>query len=390
MPRFISHPDCTLLLSYDISLMPMSSFLGPFALRARIPEKSISPYLSRALRWTETQASIFAYTNLRQCDAQALWLNMQDSANEDGWQELRLPSRKECPKLFYSFHISKDSFSLLLTDLISIWDCSLDKYDILAEAARQQASIDPSESTHQFGLLLSKLRESLQDDQNTLVRGNSPASQNLLLRTKIGLPRPLKPLDWTFRLGQKNASELAEQLLRPSLHEVSVSQDKINSLLRIIKDKDHVISRLLDRIGTSAIDLSLIFPGIAGTSSRKGGQFSVADAKKHVAGMATFDEKNWIKQFSNDEGYEGADRTGLKNLVTGCEKCFAHTRQQHENWLNGLATSDREVLSDRTSNNKPQFSLGRTTKPASAVAGDELTESDDDFEVDTFILTTHT
>jgi len=312
---------------------------------------------------------------------------MQDPSNEDGWQELHLPSRKECPKLFYSFRISKDSISLLLTDLISIWDCSLDKYDIFAEAARQQASIDPSESSGQFGLLLSKLRECLQDGHSTLLRDCSPASQGLLLRTNIGLPRPLKPLDWTFRLEQKNASELAEQLLRPSLHEVSVSQDKINSLLRIIKDKDHVISRLLDRIGTSAIDLSLIFPGVAGTSSRKGGQLTVADAKKHVAGMALFDENLWTKQFSNEDGYEGADRTGLKNLVTGCEKCFVHTRQQHEDWLNGLATSDKGILKNTASKNQSQSSMGRTPSAIPEPEGDESTESDDDFEVRTFIPT---
>lgn len=309
---------------------------------------------------------------------------MQHSANE-GWQELNLPSRKECPKLFYSFHISKDSFALRLTDLISIWECSLDKYGILAEAARQQATIDPSESTHQFGVLLSKLRESLQGGQNSLVRDNSHVSQNLSLRTNVCLPRPLKPLDWTFHLEQKNASELAERLLRPSLHEVSVSQDKINSLLGILKDKDHVISRLLDRIGTSAIDLGLIFPGIAGTSSRKGGQLSVADARKHVAGMAVFDERSWVQQFSNDDGYEGADRTGLKNLVRGCEKCFVHTREQHEDWLNGLATSDKGAIKNTASKSQSQASTGRTARPISE-SGDEPTGSEDDFEVSTFVL----
>lgn len=304
-------------------------------------------------------------------------------ASEEGWQELQLPSRKECPKLFYSLHTSKDSFTLILTDLISIWECSLDKYDILAEAARQQASIDPSESTHQFGLLLSKLRESLQDHngQNALVRDSNHISRNLLLRTKIDLPRPLKPLDWTFRLGQKNASELAEQLLRPSLHEVSVSQDKIGSLLRIIKDKDHVISRLLDRIGTSAIDLGLIFPGIAGTSARKGSQLSVADAKKHVAGMATFEEMSWIKQFSNNDGYEGADRTGLRNLVRGCEKCFVHTREQHEDWLSGLGTSDQGAFRSGASNEQSRSSTGKALENAPKRGDTPTTESDDDFEV---------
>lgn len=308
------------------------------------------------------------------------------TTDQEGWQELRLPSREECPKLFYSFHTSKDSFSLFLTDLISLWDCSLDKYDILAEAARQQTSIDPSESTHQFGLLLSKLRESLQDNngQSVLARDSSHLSQNLLLRTKINLPRPLKPLNWIFRLEQKNASELAEQLLRPSLHEVSVSQDKIGSLQRIIKEKDHVISRLLDRIKTSGIDLGLDFPSFAVVSSRKGGQLSVADAKKHVPGMAEFDVKSWIKQFSNEDGYEGADRAGLRNLVKGCEKCFVHTREQHEDWISGLTTSDnkRAILIGGVNAQSGLDTGGLVT--LSSKWEETPTESDDDFEVGLF------
>lgn len=304
---------------------------------------------------------------------------MPDSTNQ-GWQELQLPSRRECPKLFYSFSANKDSLTLLLTDLIAIWDCSLDKYDILAEAARQRASIDPSESSAQFEVLLSKLRQSLQDGQNVLVRDKSHASQALLLRTTVKLPKPLRALGWQFRLISQNASELAERLLRPSLHEVSVSQDKIESLLRIIKEKDHVISRLLDRIGNTSVDLGLIFPGITGASSRKGGQLSVTDAKKHVVGMAGFDEKSWVKKFSNEEGYEGADRTGLQNLVRGCEKCFVHTREQHEDWLSRLSTP---AQLERVVDNGEAQSQHAPNPPATVPSdsGDESTESDNDFEV---------
>lgn len=297
----------------------------------------------------------------------------------EGWQELQVPSRRQCPKLFYSFFTHEESITLLLTDLISIWESSLDKPEILREAARQHTSIDPSVSTDQFRVLLTKLRKSLKDGENALARGNGSNSQVLLLQTKADLPRPLRPLEWTFILEPQTASELAEQILRPSLHEVSVSQDKITSLLRIIKDKDHVISRLLERTGNSAADLGLFFPGITGFASRKGGHVSVADAKKHVPGMASFDEKSWTQQFSNDDGYQGADRTGLSNLVRGCEKCFAHTKADHESWIKGLSSSNKvHQTRDRSSQAKSPV---RKAPPQKPEPDDESTDSNDDFEV---------
>lgn len=299
---------------------------------------------------------------------------MVASANE-GWHELQIPSRQQCPKLFYSFSTSEDSFIFLLTDLISIWDCSLDKAGILGEAARQHTSVDPSVSSDQFQVLLSKLRKGLNDGNNTLVRDTGGNSQTLLLWTSINLPHPLKPLEWTFTLRLQSSAELAERILHPSLHEVSVSQDKINSLLRIIKDKDHVISRLLDRIGNSAVDLGLIFPGISGFASRKGGHVSVADAKKHIPGMASFDEHFWTKEFANEEGYEGADRTGLTHLVRGCEKCFAHSKSDHENWVMGLPSSEQPDHRD----SKESRSGTKSTRQK-VQERDESTDSDD-FEV---------
>jgi hypothetical protein len=188
----------------------------------------------------------------------------------------------------------------------------------------------------------------------------------------------LKPLNWTFTLAQQNASELAERLLRPSLHEVAVDQDKINSLLRVIKDKDHVISRLLDSLGNSAVDLGLIFPSVTGYGSRKGGGVSVNDAKKHVPGMAGFDEKSWINRFAKEDGYEGADRTGLTNLVSGCEKCFVHTRAQHDDWLRNLSASDKP---DGITTGSKTTSSRADTRNKHNIDKDESTDSDNDFEV---------
>ncbi|KIX08203.1 uncharacterized protein Z518_02859 [Rhinocladiella mackenziei CBS 650.93] len=303
---------------------------------------------------------------------------MRPGTANEGWQQLQLPSRRQCPKLFYAFTAQKDSFTLLLTDLISLWSVSLDRDDIITEAARQHASIDPSASTDQFGVLLSRIRESLKEGKNALVREDGRGTDILLLRTTVELPRPLRPLEWTFRLEPQNASELAEHILRPSLHEISISHDKIESLHQIIKDKDHVISRLLDRIGNSAVDLGLIFPGITGFTPHKYGHVSVADAKKYVPGMAAFEETSWSERFFKDEGYEGADRTGLANLVRGCEKCFAHTKSQHESWVKSLSSSG--TLDNNGDNGTQLRAAARKASQQQQDPGDDSTDSNDDFE----------
>ncbi|ETI20017.1 hypothetical protein G647_09032 [Cladophialophora carrionii CBS 160.54] len=293
----------------------------------------------------------------------------------EGWRELQTSSRRQCPKLFYQFSTTCESLTLLVTDLISIWETNLDSYDIKATAARQHTTIDPSASARQFEVLLSKLRHSLSDGDNTITRGSEKSSQTLHLRTTIDLPHPLKPLDWTFTLEPQTSSELAERILRPSLHEVAVSQSKINSLLSIVREKDHVISKLLDRIGNSAVDLSLVFPGIAGLASRKGSHVSVADAKKRVPGMAEFDEEGWIKQFANDDGYEGADRTGLSKLVRGCEKCFVHSKSEHDNWVKDLPTTTamlRGVKDGAQRKSPPMTSAKMKSRPDNESTDDEF------------------
>lgn len=312
---------------------------------------------------------------------------MPDSGRHDGWQELQVPSRRQCPKLFYSLNIEDESLTLLMTDLISVWEKSLDKYDIIGESARQRTSIDPSVSSDQFEVLLTKIAKSLKDGENVLSKPGDQDSQALLLKTKIDLPKPLKPLEWTFKLVPRDASEMAERILRPSLHEVAVSQEKIKSLLRTIKDKDHIISRLLERIGSSSIDLSLVFPGITGLA-RRGAQVTVSDAKKHVPGMASFDEKSWIKQFANDDGYEGADRTGLGILVRGCEKCFAHSKVEHKDWVKDLSSPTRKEVAGSKKTEQPKATMKKHVRSEST-SNDESTDSDDDFEVRGLILHGH-
>ena len=185
---------------------------------------------------------------------------------------------------------------LNVTDFLSLWQCSLDSDQFISEAQTQNCSIDPSESRCQADTLRKKLHEALEDGQNVLYRPQHQASDNdFTLKTTKLLPKPLKPLVWAFSLVQTNTAMFSDEVVKPCLQRIAVQNHKLDSLLQIIKDKDHVISRLLDKIEGSAIDLSLIFPGITGLKSRKS-HIGVPEAKKHVPGMSTFDQTAWDVQ----------------------------------------------------------------------------------------------
>ena len=299
------------------------------------------------------------------------------STASQGWQELTTSSKRECPKLFHNFSTSSKGFTLQLTDLIGLWQCSLDKYDIAAEAGRQHSSIDPSESTKQLNVLLSKLQQGLNEGKNKLVKddGRRHPAQSLALQTTLSLPKPLKPLQWTFHLQSTPASELSEAILRPVLHELSASHERLDSLQSVIKEKDHVISKLMDRVSASGVDMSLIFPTLTGVSGRRGNA-TVKDAMKHVSGMAAFDPAKWKESLEQDDDNSPWMNQGLTKLVGGCEKCFVHTREEHEGWIKKLPSIDSldpQLASQRSRTSQSQ-NIGDAGK------GNDSTASDDEFE----------
>lgn len=365
-PIIIHVPSITLIGCHDIVALHAQVQAGTGTTRGTVTTSTSGCYFKS--NWQGT---------ISVEHARASGLLTMSTSSDEGWQELQALSRRQCPKLFYQYSAKDQSFTLLLTDLISIWETSPDKYDILAAAARQHTSIDPSISSTQFDLLLSKIRKSLSGGRNSIARGNVKSTQSLSLRTTFDLPGGLRPLEWTFNLEPQATAELAERILRPSLHEVSVSENKITSLLKVIREKDHVITRLSDRLASSDTDLSLVFPGIAGFASRRGTRHvSVADAKKHVPGMTVFDEKTWTTQFANDDGYEGADTAGLSNLVRGCEKCFVHSKTEHEDWIKDLPLTldGGHKLSHAAQRKSPPI---RSAKRSSANKDDS---TDDEFE----------
>jgi hypothetical protein len=178
---------------------------------------------------------------------------------------------------------------------------------------------------------------------------------------------------------------LAEYVLRPTLHHLSASQQKLDLLLSIIKEKDHVIEKLLDRVADKGTDMSMIFPKLTGMSKRGAAGVKVEDARKLVPGMQRFSREEWERDIeSSRDGNEGSETAGdkslllgLEELVKGCEKCFSHTKEEHEGWTAKLADGESLGKSQpRSFLNKSQSQSQNPSQPRD----DEDTDSENEFE----------
>ncbi|KAK5952554.1 hypothetical protein OHC33_006600 [Knufia fluminis] len=282
-----------------------------------------------------------------------------------GWQELTTNRKKQCPKLYYSYAADEKGIKLRFTDLIALWAAEASSDAVREHAKFTKTSIDP-DSKSQLRVLLQKLGQSLAEGTNVLKKDEGSDSEAVLLETTLTLPRPLEPLKWQFHLESQGSGQMAEHILRPCLFEASESAKKIDTLIGTIETKDHIISRLLEKIEGSSMDLSLIFPGITGARARKG-QVTIKDAQKHVPGLREFNKAEWKEFFNSDSNYASFETAGLFRLAV--ESCPKHTPQQHEKWLEKLPKATA------TTSQVAQSALYRSSSP---VRPD--TDSDNEFE----------
>lgn len=304
------------------------------------------------------------------------------------WGELRLAHRTkpQLPPLFYRVIVSHNtssnsknaSLTLHVSDLVLLWTCSLHHSDILAEATRQHSPIDPSENSKQFTVLLDYLAQSVADTNNILVRDDSASSDDtssaLVLRTTRALPAPLRPLTFDFPLTQQPASAFAQTVLLPALQASQLASQKLDALIEVVKDKDHVIAKLLERVGPQASgDMSLVFPTLTGKRSRGGDKVGVKEAGKWVPGLNEFALDEWERKSGFDGGGGGEGVSGMagKSLEKGMEIESAE-------WVENLR--GKEALDDeKGTGRRLSRQVTRETTRGEDV-DEDMTESEDEFE----------
>lgn len=229
------------------------------------------------------------------------------------WRKLPLPPQENLPPLLFRYITSLNSYEIYLTDLTYIWSERLNHRGILGRASDESTSIDPSEDAEQFKVLLEKIEDALRGSPGSSITLTSGTRSNSLeLTTTTKLPSPLPPLQWTFYLSREPQNSLTAELLLPLLKEEADREARQRSLLDHLKEKDWVLRKLFDKIESSGIDLSSVFPGAAGLrTAKKGGSITLSQAAKYIKGLAPFDEQAWLNEFGGDNAESGL----VPNLV---------------------------------------------------------------------------
>ena len=197
--------------------------------------------------------------------------------------------------LLYSFNASSANYSLYVTDLCRIFHERLTRSEILQRASDTECRIDPSQDEGQFSILLDKIRTALEGQDGTNVTAIHCGGNNFRLSLIAPLPPPFESLEWIVEPSELAPEHLRSHLIDPLISTAAFHKRRIEDLIDQLHEKDHIISKLLDKMEASGIDLTAVFPGAAGVkTSRKGGNRDAV--AKQVKGLASFEEQRWMEQ----------------------------------------------------------------------------------------------
>ena len=287
------------------------------------------------------------------------------------------------PPLLIRYSFTSDSYSISLTDLTQIWSENMCRRGIIKRALYENTSIDPTEDSSQLRLLLETIRGPLTGAKGVLELAISGSGIALLLRATAKLPPPLHSLSWTYSLDQEPQSFFKHEIIAPIWMRAYKEHHQIQDLLRRLREKDHVISKLLDSVENSNVDLSTIFPSTAGMKAAR--DVSKREQAEHyVPGLGVFDEESWkealVKRDPSLKTINGKAIALTEANASIFEPLYAEAEENTvEPWWKELSilsaklpdVSEREIQS-RAERKDP------SPQPAQGADDDDETESDDD------------
>lgn len=227
------------------------------------------------------------------------------------WRPLRLNSAHDhLPPLLISCTFSQSSYTVHVTDLTNVWSESLEKRAIERRSEDEETSINPVNDTEQLRILLGKLQDGLTGNSQTSLSLSSRKGRNrseatdLVLNIIATLPKPLKPLKWPVQLQNMGQSALTAHLTVPLIKAQNSRLKELELLIDLLKHKDHVIQRLVDKLETTGSDLASVF---AGAASKNGKALPRNQAEERVKGLKPFDVNLWRKSAKLGEISSGSD-----------------------------------------------------------------------------------
>ena len=277
------------------------------------------------------------------------------------------------PPLLISKSFEADSYTIHLTDLTHIWSESLDHDAIVVRAEEENTSIDPSDS-YQLQILLEKLGLALSSGPNTTLSLHIPSSPGrarpiISLNLTIKLPGGLAPLVWPIHLSAAPQSVLTSQLTIPLLLAQHARVSEIEGLKEVVREKDHVIQKLLDRLETQGTDVGQVFPQATGRGGRK---VDRKQAEEKVRGLGPFDVEVWRNRLG---GEQIQDRAQLVENVFTADSTFdlgTESSVGPANWWDAIKGSTIDLSNSQAVNETP---------PKPTLKHKESTEDNNDFQV---------
>jgi len=211
------------------------------------------------------------------------------------WRPLQIASSagEHLPPILISTQFMPQTYTVHLTDLVHIWSESLDRQAIIQRSREEATSIDPSAGDDQFQIFISKLKLALEGDSATtlaLTIDKGTDRPSLTINISVSLPGGLAPLDWSMHLSASPPLELTNQLIMPLLSAQHQCMQEMTGLVGVLRDKDHLIQKLLDRLENQGTELSELFPQAGRKVGRK---LDRKVAEERVKGLGLFDIDKW-------------------------------------------------------------------------------------------------
>ncbi|KAI1414969.1 XLF-domain-containing protein [Hypoxylon sp. FL1857] len=209
-----------------------------------------------------------------------------------------LPAFPDLPALMISPRFASSSYTIHVTDLANVWVENLDRRGILLRSLQVNTSIDLSDGDlNQWAVFLQKLSAAFDPtlpdhDSTSLSISASSADKSsdgcLVLHVTCVLPSPLKPLKWPIYLTKCPPVGLASELVLPLIQAHHARTMEIEDLMARLREKDAVITKLVDKLEANQTGLEHVFNSLSG--KRKP---SRALAEEKVKGLAVFNEDDW-------------------------------------------------------------------------------------------------
>ncbi|KFY07620.1 hypothetical protein V492_06983 [Pseudogymnoascus sp. VKM F-4246] len=225
------------------------------------------------------------------------------------------------PPLLISTSFTVDSYKIYVTDLAHLWCEDLDRRSILRRSLAEDTSIDPSEDAGQLKLFLDKISLGLEGGKDTdLLLGldthsakeSLTGARNLEIHMSVSLPKPLQPLVWTIKLSSCPQSDFATHFTIPLLCAQNARLKELDSLVGMLRDKDNVIQKLVDKLEATGAELGQLFPGVAGKGGRKVPRRVV---EEKVKGLELFRQEQWRNAMRNAESEN--EHADVKTIIQG-------------------------------------------------------------------------